>query len=85
MTNIRIWTIGKLDGDPNTWIIPTKQMVEILKEKISAAESGITKDIIWGPDLKCQVLTEEGLSKILIPVQLDSGEILYKMNDIEKL
>ena len=79
----RLWTIGKIDGEPNTWILPTRKMIERLREKIEALNSGLTTDIIWGPDLKCSVVSEEGLDAILIPVsQTENGETLYRLDPL---
>lgn len=84
MSKIRLWTIGNLDGDDfHKWIIPTKAAIDKLRDMLSKNINGGTLDIVWGPDLKCQVISEDGENKILIPVTREDGTVLYRLENIE--
>lgn len=80
MAKIRLWTIGRTDGDPRHWIIPTKQSVEKLRELLLYIVNNGTRDIIWDDTLKCTIIDEGEADEILVPVEkLDNGEVLYRL------
>jgi len=60
MKTIRLWQLGYLDTqNPVNSIIPTKQALDLLKQKISEFNN-IEEDVIdfiWGPELKLQIFS----------------------------
>lgn len=51
ISNIRLWTIGKLTDNAQTTIIPTKAMIQKLRGILANNVGGGTMDLVWGPDL----------------------------------
>lgn len=82
MNKVRLWTMGKFDGEPSTWLLPPQNALNKLKETIQQAKAdGGVMDIVWGPDLNCRVI-DEGSDKLLIPIQQTDGTFLYRLEDI---
>lgn len=50
ISNIRLWTLGVLDGPQNS-IIPTKAMLTKLRNHLARNVGGGTMDLVWGPEL----------------------------------
>ncbi len=54
---IRLWKVGFLNKEnPLNSVLPTKQMLEKVRELISSSISGGVTDIIWGPDLNVELV-----------------------------
>lgn len=51
ISNIRLWTIGRLTDDPRTTLIPTPAMISKLRGILANNVGGGTMDLVWGPDL----------------------------------
>lgn len=52
ISNIRLWKIGKMDGDnPSSWVIPTMGMINKVRNIIANNVGGGTLDLVWGPDI----------------------------------
>lgn len=52
MPQIRVWQIG----DKDTRLVPTSETVDRLKSQLESRKPGEDLDIVWGPDLKVQVI-----------------------------
>jgi hypothetical protein len=52
ISNIRLWTLGVLDGANS--ILPTKGMIQKLRNILSNNVGGGTMDLVWGPELSFQ-------------------------------
>lgn len=50
ISNIRLWTLGKLDGPVNS-VLPTAAMISKLKNILANNLGGGTLDLVWGPEL----------------------------------
>jgi len=48
ISNVRLWTIGDLDHK----IIPTKAVINKLRDILASNVGGGTMDMVWGPELK---------------------------------
>lgn len=48
ISNIRLWTLGDLENK----IIPTKQVLNKLRDILASNVGGGTMDLVWGPELK---------------------------------
>ncbi len=51
ISNIRLWRIGRLTDNPQTTILPTKEIIDKLRNILSNNISGGTLDLVWGPEL----------------------------------
>lgn len=51
ISQVRLWTIGRITDNPNTTFFPTKPMLEKLRNILSNNLSGGTIDLVWGPEL----------------------------------
>jgi hypothetical protein len=76
-TTIRVWKLRSLEHQ----ILPTRKAIETLAELLSKVGAGGVTDIIWGPDIECFTVNGDGVNKILTPVQLESGEVLYRLHE----
>lgn len=63
---IRLWKLGSLDHG----IYPTDAAIQKLASILNDTQGGVC-DIIWGPDLTCEVITTEG--KTVVDV-IDTGK-----------
>lgn len=54
ISNIRLWTVGKLGDNPNNTFIPNKPMLEKIRDILSQGVGGGTMDLVWGPELSFQ-------------------------------
>lgn len=54
ISNIRLWTVGKLGDNPNNTFIPNKAMLEKIRDILSNGVGGGTMDLVWGPELSFQ-------------------------------
>ena len=48
ISNVRLWTVGDLDHK----IIPTKKVINKLRDILASNVGGGTMDMVWGPELK---------------------------------
>jgi len=51
ISNVRLWTIGRLTDSPQTTILPTKGMIAKLRNILDNNIGGGTLDLVWGPEL----------------------------------
>src|SRR5690606_29917165 len=51
ISNVRLWNLGRLTDNPQTTIIPTKSMIEKVRDILSNNVGGGTMDLVWGPEL----------------------------------
>ena len=51
ISNVRLWNIGRLTDNPQTTILPTKGMINKLKNILDQNIGGGTLDLVWGPEL----------------------------------
>ena len=51
ISNIRLWTVGKLTDNPLTTIIPSPSMLRKVQEVLAMSVGGGSIDFVWGPDL----------------------------------
>ena len=51
ISNIRLWTIGKITDNPQTTFMPTKPMLERVRNILSQGINGGSIDLVWGPEL----------------------------------
>ena len=51
ISNVRLWTIGRLTDSPQTTILPTKGMIAKLRSILDNNIGGGTLDLVWGPEL----------------------------------
>lgn len=51
ISNIRLWRIGRLTDSPQTTILPTKEIINKLRDILANNISGGTLDLVWGPEL----------------------------------
>lgn len=50
---IRLWTLGSLEHG----VVPPKSAIDALKNMLEGMRnSDGTVDLVWGPDLKCQII-----------------------------
>lgn len=54
VSNIRLWTLGYIGDSPQTSVMPTKFMINKLRNILSNNIGGGTMDLVWGPELKFQ-------------------------------
>jgi hypothetical protein len=53
ISNIRLWSLGHLDGPTNS-IFPTTKSINRLRDILASNVGGGTMDLVWGPELKFQ-------------------------------
>lgn len=51
ISSVRLWTVGKITNDRNTTIIPTKPMLQKVRNMISQGVGGGSMDLVFGPEL----------------------------------
>lgn len=51
ISNIRLWTIGWKGDTPNDTFIPTKAMIERVRNILAQNVGGGVMDLVWGPEL----------------------------------
>lgn len=83
MSKIRLWKLGKITNNPLMCILPTESVICKLKTLLREARnsSGEFVDIVWGPDIECQVLDGDK-DTILSPIVQEDGYVLYRLENI---
>lgn len=51
ISQVRLWTVGKITDNPQTTFMPTKPMLEKIRNVLANGLNGGTMDIVWGPEL----------------------------------
>ncbi len=72
---IRIWKMGSLEHQ----IYPTKQAIDALAKLLCPSDGKPVTDIIWGPDLTCEVV--QGGSVNIIGSASKDGTTYYKIKE----
>ncbi len=59
---IRLWKLGNLEHK----ITPSKESIEKFQELLKDITEDGVKDIVWGPDIQCEIIsTDDPASSIL--------------------
>lgn len=51
ISQVRLWTVGKITDNPQTTFMPTKPMLEKIRNVLANGLGGGTMDVVWGPEL----------------------------------
>ena len=56
MKTIRLWKLGHINHENlSNSIIPTKDMIEKLRQILTEEVKGGVLDIVWGPDIELEI------------------------------
>lgn len=51
ISTVRLWTVGRITDNPNTTIIPTKAMLQKVRNMIAQGVGGGSMDLVLGPEV----------------------------------